>query len=369
MKYATAQPKLAGDIWTFDDIKKFSSTQTRAGEISRVLLSLDLEKKVKSPRPLSKDSKLMMEPNDFTKTLSGRPLVPLKNGLIPNLDETIVVKGKFSGKVKASSHVTTDSIGRRLTGNTSGSEKKKNIVFLGCSFTYGFGVNNEDTYPYKVREKTGLNVYNYGISGTSPSLTLKILRYLKGDYLKDMSKEDTTVIYTLIPDHINRMIGTVLQFRHMPGSFETAPYIFLKDNELEILNSFADDRTYGKHILKFLSRIHLMKVFWVDIPRIGQEEIDLMARILQEIEKEVKTHNPHVKSFKVAFYPLGGVGEKSYQALRDELVKRKMDVLDYSMINTNSLLKPYNVLEFDSHPSPLAYDVYSSLLANDLKER
>ncbi len=367
MKFATAQPKEAADIWTFEDVKKFSSTQTRSGEISRVLLSMDLEKKVKTPKSSPKNPKLMMEPNDLPKTLSGRPLKPLRNGLIPDLDETILLKGKFTGNVKASSHVTTDFVGRRMTGNTPGPNKKKNIVFLGCSFTFGFGVNNEDSYPYKVREKTGLNVYNYGISGTSPSVTLKILKDLKADYLKDISQEDTTVIYTLIPDHINRMIGTVLQFRHMPGSFDTAPYIFLKDDELEILNNFSEDKTFRKHILKFLSRIHLMKVFWVDIPQIGQDEIELMARILQEIEKEVKANTPQVKNFKVAFYPLGGVGEKNYRALRDELVKRKLSVLDYSMLNTNSLLRPYNVLDYDSHPSPLAYDVYSSLLANDLR--
>ncbi len=43
-------------------------------------------------------------------------------------------------------------------------------------------------------------------------------------------------------------------------------------------------------------------------------------------------------------------------------------ILDYSMLNTNSHLRPYSTLDYDNHPSPLSYEVYAKLLVNDLSK-
>ncbi len=362
------EQRIPGGIWSFQDARKYSTSRDRTGEISRLILSLDLEKKVKIPGNKKTDLALKSETAVNVSTVSGKPLIRGKNGLMPDLDDTIVIEGSSSKKEKLRAHYRTDALGRRFTGNEKGLNKKKNLIFLGCSFTFGMGVDDQDTFPYQVRAKTGLNVFNFGISGSSPSVTLKLLKEFKSEYFGDISKEDTTVVYTVIPGHLNRIIGTSLHFRLMKDSFYKQPYIFEDGDQLVIRNSFSEDKTYGKHFLHFLSRIHLLKVFGIDFPVIGRKHIQLVTRIFQEIEKELRASYPQVKNFYVAFYPSNDLSQGNYFALRDELVKNSIKVLDYSMLNSNSLLWPHNTLEYDIHPSPLAYDLYSSLLVYDLQK-
>ena len=49
---------------------------------------------------------------------------------------------------------------------------ERNIVFLGCSLTYGEGVKNQDTYPSKVQQLSNnkWNCINLGICGRSVDL-------------------------------------------------------------------------------------------------------------------------------------------------------------------------------------------------------
>ena len=52
------------------------------------------------------------------------------------------------------------------------STKKPYILVVGDSFTEGTGLHYEDTYGVKIAEKTGLPVYNLGLSGTGIDIML-----------------------------------------------------------------------------------------------------------------------------------------------------------------------------------------------------
>lgn len=56
-------------------------------------------------------------------------------------------------------------------------------VFLGCSWTFGIGVNFEDTWVYKVNEDYNLPIVNLGIGGSSINTAYRQLYYFK-DYFK-----------------------------------------------------------------------------------------------------------------------------------------------------------------------------------------
>ena len=66
--------------------------------------------------------------------------------------------------------VLTDKNGLRFSGLPR-DPKKKNIIFLGDSFTYGLGLSYEDTYIGYLEEKNlNYNLLNYGVIGYSPSV-------------------------------------------------------------------------------------------------------------------------------------------------------------------------------------------------------
>lgn len=80
---------------------------------------------------------------------------------------------------------------------------KKPIVLIGCSFTEGFGLNEDETFSRKLADYTDRTVYNRGRSGTG----LPYLYYQLSDneILSQMPKNTEYIIYTLIPDHFPRM--------------------------------------------------------------------------------------------------------------------------------------------------------------------
>ena len=79
--------------------------------------------------------------------------------------------------------VFTDNNGFRVSGENKGNKKDKNnsVIFLGDSFTYGIGLNYEDTIVGILESKNiNYDVFNLGVPGYSPS----ILKYRLQEILK-----------------------------------------------------------------------------------------------------------------------------------------------------------------------------------------
>jgi len=49
------------------------------------------------------------------------------------------------------------------------------IICIGCSNTFGQGVNNKDSWPRVVESKLGINVWNLGVPGISGNIIFKLL--------------------------------------------------------------------------------------------------------------------------------------------------------------------------------------------------
>ena len=70
-------------------------------------------------------------------------------------------------KLKLDYTVTTDAEARRITSIDDNSDKPA-ISFYGCSHTFGWGLDDESTYPWQVQaDFPGHAVLNYGVSGYS----------------------------------------------------------------------------------------------------------------------------------------------------------------------------------------------------------
>ena len=69
--------------------------------------------------------------------------------------------------------VRTDGDGHRI-GKKAKPNNKNQIFFLGDSFTYGFGVDYEDSIPGQIDKKTNnkFKIVNFAVPGYSPSMNL-----------------------------------------------------------------------------------------------------------------------------------------------------------------------------------------------------
>jgi hypothetical protein len=74
------------------------------------------------------------------------------------------------------------------------------IIFLGCSFTFGQGVNDSESLPYKFGALENVSTLNLGGIGYGIHHVYKIFL----DNYANRDNSNKTFIYTLIPDHVLR---------------------------------------------------------------------------------------------------------------------------------------------------------------------
>ncbi len=126
---------------------------------------------------------------------------------------------------------STDELGHRKTPVNP--DAKFAVVFLGCSFTFGVGLNDEETYAYKVAKQLGRDyqVYNLGVGGYG---THQILASLAKDMSYLEKYERLYFFYAAIEDHLPRIAGLKL------WAGNVGPMYIIKDDKLVRDGSFSD---------------------------------------------------------------------------------------------------------------------------------
>jgi len=52
---------------------------------------------------------------------------------------------------------------------------RNSVMALGCSCTYGFGLDEHEAWPWLLEEKMGMPVYNFGVNGGSADSVFRVL--------------------------------------------------------------------------------------------------------------------------------------------------------------------------------------------------
>ncbi len=352
------------ELWSFDGARKNAHRSDRVGELSRVLLAWPHKDMTFQNDMTPEDFDLHFEEAISGHSEQGHSFYVEPDTIRPDMNDDFRLVGVKSGKLKYLAHYTTDSFGRRIGYKMK--SKAPNLIFLGCSFTFGQGVNDEENFVYLTGLKTQTNSFNLGQPGSSPSDTYQILKTRKSAFLGTFPDEKTAVIYTLIPEHIIRVVGTISHFRTYPDGYLLDPYITLEEGKLKIHENFAADNSGAKALFYHLAKWNFTHAFNIEYPEINDQHFKLISTILQEIEKEIRVLHPKVTDFYVAFYPVGNA-RKVFLQLRDYIKEEgKLKILDYSQANLAGILRHSSLLKYDGHPSPLAHDLFSEFLTHDL---
>jgi hypothetical protein len=148
---------------------------------------------------------------------------------------------------------TNDSFGLRLAPPMSSGPSKGAVLFFGCSFVYGEGLNDEATLPYQVGTAShgSYRILNFGGGGFGPHQKLSALEH---GFVDRVVGRDSVryVIYEAIPEHVLRAVGQVPFQRHAPR------YRLASDGSVYFAGHFDDgprgrlerlDRELGKSAL------------------------------------------------------------------------------------------------------------------------
>lgn len=93
----------------------------------------------------------------------------------------------------------TDENGRRVTGYQG---QKADVVLLGCSWTFGHGVADRQTFSHLLWEHEAVATHNYGCMGYGPAHGYLLLR--DSGIIENACSQNGTVVYSWVPDQLIR---------------------------------------------------------------------------------------------------------------------------------------------------------------------
>lgn len=213
----------------------------------------------------------------------GNELLSTKNELLgygPREDTSfqlqLMKKNRFYKVYDA--HYTFENGRRKIPNNNDSS--KQHVLFMGCSFILGDGLNDNQTLPYflnKYAEQT-FNSKNYAFSGYGPH---QALRLIENKELFD-STESNTLVFLLLPQHISRAAG-------MNKRDENTPKYIIEDKKLKYAGRFSERKNSSNYIenIYYSSAIYnkLLK------PKISQEDSERIFLILEQMNSLLKKKN------------------------------------------------------------------------------
>jgi len=252
---------------------------------------------------------------------------------------------------------TTDDYGRRIVPEHSENREKKFFaLFFGCSYTFGEGLQDNETLPfYYSLFQPSVKPYNYGLSGYGPQ---QMLEHLKRENIKDeIAEQQGILIYIFIDHHINRVIGTMRSYSLWA---DIMPYYVLdQSNNLVRKGSFRTGRPLLNKLYWLLNRSQVVKALNLDYPRINKKHFELTARMFLESQKLFYKKFGSDKYY-ILFYP----GSRYVQNLKPYLQKFGISYLDYSGLFNPS--DPQYHIPSDVHPNSHALKLIAEKIAQDI---
>lgn len=253
----------------------------------------------------------------------------------------------------------TDRFGRRITPHAHAASSDSEFVMVtGCSFVFGYGLQENQTLPFYLDSITGMHAYNYGVSGHGTQQTLALLNSRK---LKDeIPEKNGVLIHLFIDHHMARLIGSRRLIKLWAMHF---PYYRLEDGKPVRHDTFWTGRHLLTRFYRAISQSAIIDLFDIDLPlRIRDHHFQLLAAVLQQSEAEFKKQYPKGR-FLVVLAPGSQYADKAHAALN----QRGVPVLDLSgLIDPKE--KQYQIHWTEAHPNHRYYHELARAIDMHLKE-
>ena len=254
---------------------------------------------------------------------------------------------------------SVDPFSRRVTPVSDPHSRDKFLLFFGCSFTYGEGLPDDQTFPYYVaRAAASYMPYNYAFHGHSPAELL--VKMETGTLPREVPEAEGTLIYLLIDAQFHRVVGSM---RFVSTWGKNRPYYTLDTNGRPLhRGDFTSGRPRLTRFYSWLARSRLLSALDVDLPpRIMDRHIRLMAEIFGEAKRLYQLQFPRGE-FVVVLYP----GSRDGLRLAPLLERMGISVVDYSTLFDP--WQPANIIApLERHPSALACQTLAQEVVRDLR--
>ena len=200
---------------------------------------------------------------------------------------------KYDFVLRKNIHFENEKSNYRTPDVTTGSSKKSAITLIGCSYTYGYLLEDDETLGYQLSKYTGRTVYNKGICDGSPATVLYQLN--QPWFLDELKKENPEYfIYTYIEDHNRRVLSGITD------SMDEKVCGFYKTTK----NGGVREIEYNKFSL-FINSFHFYRLMsaYIDEKICKKGDYRLVGELFGEINSVLKKNFPNSKFVILVFDP------------------------------------------------------------------
>ncbi len=276
--------------------------------------------------------------------------------------------GYEHGKVGYDVTYTIDSDGLRIAPPLKAAVATSSVVFFGCSFTFGEGLQDDQTMPYQVGVQSGgqYPIYSFSFHGYAPNQMLAAIE--SGKVRQTVQRPPRTIIYTALPDHIARVAGKVPYGKHSPR------YVLEADGTVR-LNGHFDDGQKPRSRLEASLGGQLRKsalYLWIENIRPGTNENDLrlLLAIVRKSRDRLKAEYPDAE-FQIILWRNFGYEQKTYDHLQAGFAEMKIPVhlVENILPGYNTDPKQYWLTRENAHPNALANRLIAQYVVSKILSR
>ncbi len=262
----------------------------------------------------------------------------------------------IDGQTSYSVTYTTDSSGYRVTPEPVNPADDTCLIFLGCSFTFGDGVDDEDSMPWQVAKISNRRSFNLGVSGYGPHHMLAAVEFDLLPDLQDCSRK--VAVYQAIEDHVSRAAGVGSLGRVGPR------YVISDTGEVVYAGQFDEvsrETNTNTFWAGLFGKSYIYREYFVDRMWVGDDEVELYLAIVAKAKARLKQKFPELR-FVVLYWDNSTRShavalDERLPAIADEYIRVSDIIPD---IQTN---KAEWLLYLDPHPNAKAHKALAEYLA------
>lgn len=240
---------------------------------------------------------------------------------------------------------TINKNGLRKSSDRTYTEGNNCLIMFGGSFTFGEGLNDNETMAYHASTLLGstYNVYNFGLHGYGPHQMLSALEHRLVDEIT-MCKKDSYIIYHSLATHIRRSAG-LSSWDHYGPRYE------LDSNGTAVFKGYFNNGFNSSRIAKKLRKSHIFANMFGVNRALTEKDVELYLAIVKKA-KSLAMKRLQNSTFHIIYWGIGTDRDKELQAAFSN-----NEINNYQVSN---ILPGYSEnmdrykIKYDGHPNALA---------------
>ena len=258
---------------------------------------------------------------------------------------------------------SVDASGHRIPPPDLGEGIKGCLFFFADSFVFGEGVNDQETFPYRVGIKTRgrYRVVNFAVPGYGAEHMLAAIE--RGELAGQPPCRPTHVFYAALPHHVHRAVGktpfSIYGPRYRLGPNGNPEYLHTNLRRTDSNSDLGIGPHWRQQLAWQLSKSRIYRAWTNRLPLATDSDVKLYIAVVRKAFQLIERRWPNTE-FHLIIWDTAVWRDTYHVSL--ESIGARTHYVDNILPNYATDSLKYLLHRFDGHPNPLAHDMLASYL-------